>query len=413
MPDLAQSSSVVKTEAPSYYTDNLSGLTAAGTAASNALVDPVTGLPTAAARAAYDPNTLQTQAFNNVSTNVGNYLPGLNTAGDTFGRAGNIDISGAARPFLTAGTTTSGLSQANPYLTAGTSSAADLVGGYMNPYTKNVVDQIRLANQQNVQQNLTPGLTAGAVGGGQFGSQRGANALALGISNADIGALGQQSQALQSGYSEALKAAQQQRTNQLTAGNTAGTLQNQFNTNQVTAGQIAGNMSAQQGQLLRDVGTAQAALADQTQKQGLADVNALATLGAQKQTIAQNAVNAPLDILNKRATLMTGAQLPMTTTTTANASPLSTIAGLGALAKSIFTPAVAGGLSLWDTLAPKVKSLFTAQGITPEAYSAYQDNVQSVAEVKGYQYNADTGNFDKDGKEYTFDENMNPVLITE
>jgi hypothetical protein len=292
---------------------------------------------------------LQTNAFNNVQSNVGNYQPGLAQAGQTFQQAGATDITGAANPYLTAGTTTSGLSQANPYLTAGTSSSADLVGGYMNPYTQNVVDQIRNANQQNIAQNLSPGITAGAVGAGQFGSQRGANALALGISNANIGALNQQATALQSGYAQALAAAQQQRANQLTAGSTAGTLQNQFNTNQTTAGQVAGNMAAQQGQLQRDVGTGQAALANQTQTQGLADVNALATLGGQQQAIAQNKQLAPLDILGKQASVMSGAQLPTTVTTQANGSPLSAIAGLGALGVGLNTKN-ASGTTPWQNI---------------------------------------------------------------
>jgi hypothetical protein len=339
MADLTSSSQITSTTTPQYYTDYLSNLAQKGTAA-GANVDT----------SAWDPNALQTNAFNNVQSNVGNYQPGLTAAGQTFQKAGATDITGAANPYLTAGTTTSGLSQANPYLTAGTSSAADLVGGYMNPYTQNVVDQIRLANQQNIQQNLSPGITAGAVGGGQFGSQRGANALALGISNANIGALGQQATALQSGYAQALAAAQQQRANQLTAGSTAGTLQNQFNTNQTTAGQVAGNMAAQQGQLQRDVGTAQAALANQTQTQGLADVNAMATLGAQQQAIAQNKQLAPLDILGKQASVMSGAQLPTTVTTTANASPLSVITGLGATAVGLNTKNASGSTPLDNIL---------------------------------------------------------------
>jgi hypothetical protein len=327
MADLTQSSSEVKTAAPQYYTDYLTNLATKSTAAGEAV-------PTAA----WDPTALQNKGFTDVNANVGNYQPGLATAGQTFGQAGATNISGAATPFLTAGTTTSGLTQANPYLTSGTSSAADLVGGYMNPYVGDVVDQIRLANQQNIQQNLSPGITAGAVGSGQFGSQRGANALALGISNANIGALGEQSTALKTGYAQALAAAQQQRANQLTAGQTAGTLQNQANTNQVTAGQVAGNVAGQQGQLLRDVGTGQAALANQTQTQGLADVNALAILGGQQQTIAQNKALMPLDVLGKQASLTTGVQLPMTTTSTMTGSPLSAIAGLGGLTAGVFQP---------------------------------------------------------------------------
>lgn len=383
MADLTQSSSEVKTAAPQYYTDYLTNLAGQGTAAGAAV-------PTAA----WDPTALQTQAFGDVSANVGNYQPGLATAGQTFGQAGATDISGAANPFLTAGTTTSGLTQANPYLASGTSSAAPLVGDYMNPYTSNVVDQIRLANQQNIQQNLSPGITAGAVGGGQFGSQRGANALALGISNANIGALGEQSKALQTGYAQALAAAQQQRANQLTAGQTAGTLQNQSNTNQVTAGQIAGNMAAQQGQLLRDVGTGQAGLASQTQTQGLADTNALATLGTQEQAIKQNKALMPLDVLGKQASLMAGAQLPMTTTSTMNGSPLSAIASLGALGMGVFSPTT--GTTVRD---PVTGALTTTPGasLASQFTNWLKGNNTDTSNIPGTDNGTNTGPFQPGG----------------
>ena len=285
------------------YLTNTTGALNANTAASNNIVDPTTGQLTAAARTAYDPNALQTQAFTNVAANQGNYIPGLTTAGQTIANAGQTDITGAA----------------NPYLTAGTSSAVDLVGGYMNPYVQNVVDQIRLANQQNIQQNLTPGLTAGAVGGGQFGSQRGANALAMGISNANIGALGQQSQALQSGYTEALKAAMQQRANQ------------------VGAGKTAADAATAQGRLGLDTGTQQAALAKQIQTQGLADTDALLKAGNAQQTIATNRLNAPLDILGKTLANTSGVVLPTASTTELNMSPLSQISGLAALGAGAIT----------------------------------------------------------------------------
>ena len=366
MSDLTQSSATTATTAPSYYTDYLSNLASKGTAA-GAGVSP----------AAWDPTALQSQAFTNVAANVGNYQPGLAAAGETFGQAKGTDISGAAQPFLTAGTTTSGLSQANPYLQQGASSSADLVGGYMNPYTQSVVDQIRMANQQNIAQNLSPAITSGAVGGGQFGSKRGAEALALGISNANLGALGQQTQALQTGYADALKAAQQQRANQLTAGQTAGTLQNQANINQVQAGQVAGNVAAQQGQLYRDVGTAEANLAAQQQKQGLADAEALANVGGQQQTIAQNRQLMPLDVLGKQASIMSGAQLPMTTTSTMTGSPLSMIAGLGGIAKGAFTPNSSGTSLAGDALS-WLKGLVPAGGGGTTGGSGY-DFINDVA----------------------------------
>lgn len=401
MADLTQSSQTTATTTPQYYTDYLSNLAQKGTAAGAAV-------PTAA----WDPTALQNQAFTGVASNVGNYQPGLAQAGQTFQQAGATDITGAANPYLKAGTTTSGLTQANPYLTAGTSSAAPLVADYMNPYTTNVVDQIRLANQQNIAQNLSPGITAGAVGGGQFGSQRGANALALGISNANIGALGQQATALQSGYAQALAAAQAQRAAQIQAGNTAGTLQNQFNTSQTTAGQVAGNMATQQAQLGRDIGTAQAALANQQQTQGLTDVNALATLGGQQQTIAQNKALMPLDILGKQASIMSGAQLPTTVTTQATGSPLSAIAGLGTLGVALNTKN-ASGSTPWQNVMNSIglgggggSSMQTANNQFQSADGTWYPTqaaagAADTAYLAGYSGNSGSGSFQAaDGNSY-------------
>jgi hypothetical protein len=165
---------------------------------------------------------------------------------------------------------------------------------------------------------------------------------------------------LQTGYADAMKQAAQQRLNQLEAGKTAGTLQNAANANQVTAGQVAGNMATQQGQLYRDVGTAEAGLAAQQQKQGLADVEALANVGAQQQTLAQNKQLMPLDVLGKQASIMSGAQLPMTTTQTMTGSPLSMIAGLGSLGLGAF--ASKDGKSPVDNLAAFLKGFAPGSG---------------------------------------------------
>jgi hypothetical protein len=308
----------------------------------------------------------QNAAFTKVATNAGNYMGDLTGAGSLLTQGGNVDITGAANPYLKAAGT-SGLTAADPYLTSGTTGADSLVSNYMNPYVKSVVDQIRLANQQNIAQNLSPGITAGAVGSGQFGSQRGANALALGISNANIGALGQQSTALQAGYSDALKAALQQRANQLTAGQTAATAQNAYNANQIQAGQIAGNMSTQQAQNLRDLAAARMNLGQQTQTQGLADVNALATLGAQQQKIAQDAQLFPLDVLGKQAGVLSGANIPTTQTATMTGSPLSAIAGLGALGTGMFTKN-SSGTSPASNFTDWLKSMSAPSTVSPTGF---------------------------------------------
>jgi hypothetical protein len=330
MADLTQSSAVTATTTPDYYNQYVQNLAKQG---------QQYGVGGANAPTYVGAQPLQTQAFDTAKANVGNYQPGLTQAGNLMTQGANVDITGAA----------------NPYLQAGTSSSADLVGGYMNPYTQNVVDQIRMANQQNIAQNLSPGITAGAVGSGQFGSQRGANALALGISNADIGALAQQAAALQSGYSDALKAAQAQRAAQ------------------VNAGQIAGNMATQEAQKYRDLSTSRLNQAQQQQTQGIADVNQLAVMGEQQQKIAQNKELFPLDVLNKQASVLSGAQLPTTATSTMTGSPLSLIAGLGSTAVGLLQPTVtknADGTTttkpaLLDTILGSFKSLPTTPTPTP------------------------------------------------
>jgi hypothetical protein len=315
MADLTQSSATTATTTPQYYTDYISNLASKGTQY---------GVGGANAPAFADATPLQQAAFTGVANQAGTYAPALEAAATSLGKAYNTDITGAV----------------NPYLTSGTSSSADLVNDYMNPYTSNVVDKIRLANQQNIQQNLSPGITGGAVGSGQFGSQRGANALALGISNADIGALAQQAAALQSGYSDALKAAQAQRANQM------------------QAAQMAGNAYTQQAQNYRDVGTQAMNLAQQKQTQSLADINAMATLGAQQQQIAQNKQLFPLDVLAKQAGVLSGAQIPTTQTQTMTGSPLSAIAGLGTLGIGMFTKN-ASGTTPWDN----IKSIFGGSNV--------------------------------------------------
>ena len=356
---LTDSYATTATTTPQYYTDYLNNIATRGTAGANA-AQFVGASP------------LQTQAFTDVSKNQGNYQPALTAAGTNYNAAANTDISGATQPYLN-NTAVSGLTQANPYLQSGTSSAAPLISDYMNPYTQNVVNQIGLANQQNIAQNLSPGITAGAVGSGQFGSQRGANALALGISNANIGALGLQSQALQTGYTNALQAAQQQRANQLTAGSTAGTLQGQYNQNQATAAQVAGNAASQQAQALNNAATGQINLGQQQQASGLADVNALSTLGGQQQTIAQNQQLFPLDVAARQMAAMSGAQIPTTTIQNATGSPLSAIAGLGALATGLFQTPGGGGQSVYSALAPSIGSAASDAwgGIKGGAKSAY------------------------------------------
>jgi len=247
------------TSAPSWYTDYLSDL-AKGTTAG------ISGAQYAGTQ------PLQTQAFNQVQENVGNYQPNLTAASNIATGVGQGDVT-------------------------------KRIGDFMNPYTTQVVDALGQLGQRNIQQFLAPQATASAVGTGQFGSKRGAEVLGQAINTGLANTQAAQSQALQQGYTEALRAAQAEQNTQLNAAQQLGTL----------------------GQ--------------QTQTAGLADVNALATLGGQQQTIAQNEQLFPLTAGNLGAQALRGYNVPTTVNNTYTgpipgayaASPLQQIAGLSSI----------------------------------------------------------------------------------
>jgi hypothetical protein len=132
-----------------------------------------------------------------------------------------------------------------------------------------------------------------------------------------------QAQALQTGYSQALQAAQADQASKL-------------------------NASQQMG-----------ALAKAGQDMSLADINALATMGGQQQTIAQNEQMFPLQALNAASQTVRGFTIPTNVSSTYTgpipgayaASPLSQIAGLGAIiaggSSTPFGQAIGSGLSNW------------------------------------------------------------------
>lgn len=248
-----------QTQAPTWYTDYLSGL--ANTA------------NTAAGAAQYAGATpLQQQAFGQVGQNVGNYQPMLNAATNLAAQAGTSDV-------------------------------AQMAGQFMNPYTQNVVDALGQQGRANIERYLAPQATAAAVGSGQFGSKRGAEVLGQAINSGLQNLNAAQMQALQTGYTQALQAAQNQ-----------------------VANRLAGS------QQLGNLATSQQAL-------GLGDVNALATLGAQQQQIEQNASLFPLQVASQQAGLLRGYTIPTSVASTYTgpipgayaASPLQQIAGIGSL----------------------------------------------------------------------------------
>ena len=186
----------------------------------------------------------------------------------------------------------------------------DMISQYMNPYTQQVIGEVGRLGQQNFENKIAPGATAGAVGSGQFGSTRGMNVygnLAREV-NRDI--TGQQGALLQGGFDAALKAAQAQQTLNL------------------QAAQQLGQLSGQQ------------------YTQGVGGLDVLSKLGAQQQAQEQAKIDYPLSLEERRAAILKGLQVPMSTEQkfkgpmpgAYSPSPLQQILGYTAGTASLFTP---------------------------------------------------------------------------
>ena len=282
-----------QTNAPSWYTDYQQNVAQQGAqAAQNAQFVGI--------------QPMQQQSYDLAQSNVGNYQPTLNTATGALDQSIN---------------STNPLAAANPYLTSAANPAYNTVNNYMSPYLNDVVSQIGNLAQQNLMQNVAPQATAGLVGTGQFGSQRGAQALGQTLANYGQQTTAAQTNALNTGYQNAMQQAQNQAQLQGQIGQTAGNL--------ASMGQQNLNQSAQIG----------GQLANTTQQLGLGDVNALNTLGTQQQQILQAQQLFPLQMAQAQAGLMQGMQVPTGVTSTYTgpipgayqSSPLSQIAGIGSL----------------------------------------------------------------------------------
>ena len=359
MANLLQSSQNKTTTAPAYYTDYLSNLATAGKAAQQG-AEFVGAQP------------LQTKAFEAVCQNFGNAQPAFATGQEYVGQAAGQDVTGAASPFLAAGTSASplstlqpyaqsamsstGLNAASPYLQKATgTSPADLAAEYMNPYLKTAVQSMSDIAQRNIRQNLSPQATAAAVGSGQFGSQRGAQVLGQVQAQAEQDLNNQIAQMMASGYGQALCAAGKQNALTAQAGQTAGALQqgqnqiasglgstavtaqNAQNQANLTAAQTAAQAAANEANVLNQAGQNMGTLGSQASAANLACINALATLGGQQQTIGQNEQNFPLSTLASLSGLLQGYSIPVGTKTTLCASPLSTLAGAATGTAGFFT----------------------------------------------------------------------------
>ena len=355
MSNLLQSSSNKSTCAPSYYTNYLCTLATKALAAQCA-AQYVGAQP------------LQNQAFCTAASEAGNYNGNFQTGAGLIGCAANQNIAGSATPYLQAATTASPLCAAKPLICkTANMSLGQVAQCYMSPYLNNQVQNVSNIGMRNIQQNLAPQATAATVGSGQFGSQRGAQVLGQVENNAMTCLNNTIANMENAGYTTAMCAAKAKESALGALANTTSAAQEAQNQVQLGAGTEAATSATQQANALQQAGLGMGTLGTEGSNVKLACINALATLGGQQQTIAQNKQCYPLTTLAKTAGILSGANVPMSTKQTLCMSPLSAIGAVGSTALGLLTPCKTTGQTPLSSLASGISKTFGGSGAATAA----------------------------------------------
>ena len=277
-----------------------------------------------------NPTVTTTQASQTTAPDWYNsYLSGLTTAGQNAITSGGVAAPSALQT-TAYGTAPTAITAGQPALQQATQTASNvattptssMINQYMDPYTNQVVKSIGEMGTRQFNQLYAPAVNAGAVGSGQFGSQRAQQVYANTARDVASNITAQQAQAMNTGWQNAVTAAQNQQNLGLSAASTLGNLSGQAQT-QATSG-----------------------------------LNTLSTLGAQQQATEQAKLNYPMEAQKNLAGIVGGLNIPTGTTQTATGpagggqmgpSPLSQIASLGTSMGAAFNyPATSLGLKNSD-----------------------------------------------------------------
>lgn len=304
-------------------------------------------------------NTIAAQPYPSYS---GPRLADFNSTQNTaFQQAGNINQASAgnntaANGALTAAANTNIPGAVQPYLDASVNTATPQgVQSYMSPYLNNQIAGIQNTANQNWNNTIMPSVNNSFIGAGQYASGR----------NAEV--MGQQANQWGQGVDAAIANADQ------AAYTTAGQQAGQQASLLQTAGNMAGSAQQQQGALQTAVGSAQGALGQTAQNEALQQSAANQAVGNAQQAQTQSNLDlAYQDFQNQamwpqtQASFMSdiirGLPTPGTSTTqSTNAAPspfsstspsiANTLATLGGGASGGSTPLFAKG-GMVSRLAP-------------------------------------------------------------
>jgi hypothetical protein len=231
---------------------------------------------------------------------------------------------------------------------SGYTGANQIVQNYMNPYTKNVVDEMSRLSQRDVRDNVMPMFDTASIGSGNFGGSRAGMMKGQTLADIQSDLLGKQFGALNTGYNQAMGYAQ----GDLSRG--------------VQAGQALNQTAQVQNQI------------------GSGALKQMADLGSIEQKQQQNQLDYPMAQAKDFATLMQGQNVPTGSSQTTIApgeankyglSPLEQMVSLAALYKS-FTDPNASVPFISDKLPAKAQggSVFQDQQMIPEGAVFYDED---------------------------------------
>lgn len=264
-----------------------------------------------------NPTATQTQTAQTTAPDwYSNFLSGLATSGQTAVNQGGIAPASTLQN-MAYGNAPTAISAGAPALQQATAAAGNvastptssLIDQYLNPYTQSVVKSIGDLGTQQFREFTDPAVTSYGVATGQFGGSRAQDIRAKAARDAAMNITAQQTQAMNTGYNNALTAAQNQQNLGLNTAN------------------VLGNLSSQ------------------AQSQGIGGLNALSTLGAQQQTLSQAERNYPMTSLQNYANLISGLNIPTGTSQTVTGpagsgqmqqSALNQILGIGTGGMALF-----------------------------------------------------------------------------
>ena len=217
---------------------------------------------------------LQQQAYQQVQTAQGAYQPDLNASAAGIRALAGLSPLAGTDPNIVPTNTQTGLSTAQSYFDKADKTSYDNITNYMNPYQTEVMDRMAQRSARNLSENLLPAVSDAFIRAGQFGSSRMGDFGTRAVRDESENLLNAQADMMNTGYQQAMGAAQADMARQAGLGQTVAGIQQS---------DIARQMGA-----LSDL----ANLGAQRQALGYTDTAALEAAGAGQQAQMQRQLTA-------------------------------------------------------------------------------------------------------------------------